>query len=39
MLVVVFLPADGVATGTDTGWRLFESYPKGGADQNALQSQ
>jgi hypothetical protein len=39
MLVVVFLPADGATTGTDTGWRRFESYPKGGADQNALQSQ
>jgi hypothetical protein len=38
-LVVVFLPIDGVTTRIGIGWRQFESYPKGGANQNALQSQ
>jgi len=39
MLVVVFLPAADATTGIDSRWRRFESDPKGGADQNTLQSQ
>jgi hypothetical protein len=38
-LVVVFLPIDGAIPRIATAWRHFESYPKGSANQNALQSQ